>query len=121
MTAYRDERLRILRMLEEGRITADEAAKLLDALTAQQEKAGTEAPNRNIRIQVTRNDVPEIDVSLPLQLARVAMQFIPRAVRDDPDVPDLEGLLAMIERKGHGRLFAVHKEDAGLKVELFVE
>ncbi|MCP4228884.1 MAG: DUF2089 domain-containing protein [bacterium] len=77
MTA--DEKKKILNMLAEGKITADEALNLLNALGDDlREEAG--ARPKTLKVKVFKQDCeePDIDIGVPLNIARWAMKFIPR-------------------------------------------
>jgi len=69
-----EERLRILRLLEEGRINAQEAADLLAALESRQEReepfgfGGERAPRLHIRITDTDTGRVKTDVVVPMGL-----------------------------------------------------
>jgi len=76
-----EERSRILQMLADGRISAEEAERLLEALNG--EVGGVEPPARKgparlLRIYVKDPDGAEVKVNLPLALARFALKFIPK-------------------------------------------
>ena len=88
-----EERLKILEMLEQGKITADDAKKLLDALgsdepkkeptslsTAAASKVSSGKEKRLLRILVYEGDPdkPKVRVNIPLQLAKLAMKFVPK-------------------------------------------
>ena len=70
MGAFTGERVRILRMLEEGKVSVDEAARLLDAL----EGGGDgEAPRaRRIRITVRESGLSPLHVTIPVGLVERA-------------------------------------------------
>ena len=51
--AMTDDRLRILRMVEKGQISAEEGARLLDAITDDAARIRAEARSRSLRIVVT--------------------------------------------------------------------
>ncbi len=74
-----DDRTRILNMLAEGKITADEAARLLDALGSAPggERGDANAVKESPRfmcVQVT-DDEDRVDVRLPLALIRAGMKI----------------------------------------------
>jgi hypothetical protein len=87
-----EERLKILEMLEQGKISADDAKKLLDALGSEEPKSeptslSTAAAakvsggeKRLLRILVYEGDPdkPKVRVNIPLQLAKLAMKFVPK-------------------------------------------
>ncbi len=56
MSAFTDERNRILRMVETGQITAEQAAQLLDAMGSERERPRADrARSRTVRIRVTNS------------------------------------------------------------------
>lgn len=119
-----DERLQILRMVEQGKISADEAAKLLEALGA--DKAPPSAPgrrrNRFIRVKVMDGAKTRVNVNVPLELARIALRFIPKEtiqVKGVGDGLDLDEILRQLEEGFEGKLVDV--EDGGTRVEVVVE
>ena len=75
-----EERKRILQMLAEGQISAEEAAELIEALDDAPAVAEPrpEAPARLLRIYIhDPEDATEVKINLPLALARFALKFIP--------------------------------------------
>lgn len=89
-----EETKRILDMLSEGRLSVEEAERLLDALGAaaesgapadREEKTGRGPKPRFLRIIVDREG-RKVDVRLPLRLVRAGMRFtalIPEKARRD--------------------------------------
>lgn len=83
-----DERMKILRMLEEGKLKAEEASRLLKALSkgsSETRPATPDADSRWMRIHVKEldGDRSVVNVNLPMRLVNVALrlggQFIPEA------------------------------------------
>lgn len=89
-----DEKLKILELLEQGKISADEAKNLLDALgeggsasssqsssvpAKSKSGSGGKAKKRLLRVLVYEGDLnkPKVRVNIPLQLAKLAMKFVP--------------------------------------------
>lgn len=106
-----DERARILGLLEAGKISADQAAVLLDAVGESgpaaaargSGSAGTPRPRppaQLIRITVDARegdrDKAKIHVNVPLKLARFAARFLPKEARAELEGQsiDLSELLA---------------------------
>jgi len=88
-----EERMQILKMIEEGKISAEEGAKLLQALAGKSEKrrtsstlAGSEA--RWLRVRVTDLDTGRntVNVNIPMSLVTVGLKMGARFA------PDVEGL-----------------------------
>lgn len=113
-----EERKRILELLAEGQINAEEAERLLEALegTAEAElspRGGGAA--RLLRIYVhDPEDDTEIKVNLPLSLARFALKFIPEEQRAQIAEAgfDLDELLASLKSETpEGRLVELEQGD----------
>lgn len=91
------ERLQILHMVEDGTVSPEEAARLLEALDRSDRKRAQAQPRivgpRNIRIRVVaaKSNKADVDVTLPLGLVNtiVAMadRFAPGRI---PDLTDLQ-------------------------------
>ena len=89
-----DDRKRILAMLGEGKITADEAERLLDALghgpaTAAPGRPGSNHPPKYFRVEVDANEgdagPTKVNVRVPMQLLRAGVRLsalIPPSARD---------------------------------------
>src|SRR5690625_4976291 len=87
-----DERLQILRMLEEGKVSAEEAAKLLEAVGesgAGPTPAVGRRRNRVLRVHVTEGERTKVNVNVPLDLARVALRFVPKSALKQHGIEEL--------------------------------
>jgi hypothetical protein len=71
----------VLRLVSEGRLTAEEAAPILDALEGLRTSSATESDAgtgvRFARIEVTESGRKAVDLRIPLSLGRMAMSSIP--------------------------------------------
>lgn len=113
-----EERKRILQMLAEGQITAEEAAELIEALDDAPRAVAElrpEGPARLLRIYVhDPEDATEVKVNLPLTLARFALKFIPEEQRAQIAEAgfDLDELLASLKSETpEGRLVELEQAD----------
>ncbi len=121
-----DERLRVLRMVQEGQITAEEAAKLLDALQASGSAGRSRPTGRNLRVRVTDPATGRVyaSVNVPLALAQtfarvgghVGALFSPQLA--DVDFP---ALLKAVEAGEPGRVVEWVEAESGRRVEVFIE
>jgi hypothetical protein len=122
----REERLEILRMLEAGAITVDEAANLLDALyrVALPPVNGTTATQRSaearlVRIRVTDSTSGKamVNLAFPLELIKsgldIAAQFVPNYL------PKADAIRESVSAGFRGSLVDV--DDGGERVEIIVE
>ncbi len=117
------ERLQILKMVEKGQITAQEGARLLEALAGNSTDRTTASQPTWFRVRVTdtRTGRRKVDVNIPLSLVSVGMRLGARFAPKVADV-DLPNLLRQIEQEGmQGRVIDVMDEEDGEHVEIFVE
>ena len=123
--ASSEERLKILKMVEEGKITAEEGAKLLAALSQSRKPERKPVPRgpggstRWLRVRVTDSITgkTKATVNLPLGLVdaglKIASQYAPDIAFDE--------LAAAINEGAEGKLIDVMDEEDGEHVEIFIE
>jgi hypothetical protein len=75
---------RVLQLVASGRLTADEAGPILDALEGRQATQRArlpihqeEGPGRYARVEVTESGRKAVDLRIPLALGRMAVTAIP--------------------------------------------
>ena len=124
--ATTEERMRILKMVAEKQITAEEGARLLEALRA---PSGTEPQGRGdaskarwLRIRVTDRSSgrAKINVSLPVGLVDVGLKM---GARFAPEMAgmDMGAIQAALKEGIQGRIIEVDDEQDDERVEIFVE
>ncbi|MCD4733958.1 hypothetical protein K8R78_06935 [bacterium] len=109
-----EERRKILDMVVEGQITADEAEKLMAAADkADISEIGGDHSNRFLIIKVQQGDKTNVNVRLPLALARIAKMFIPKdvEVNGKPINVDFDEIISMVENAVTGNIVEVHQVD----------
>ena len=132
----REDRLKILRMLEEGKIKAEEAARLLEALNGP-EKPERKAQWLRIRVYDKDEDEPKVKVNLPFSLLKLFTKFgklkekIPSKVQerlrekgielDDEGLENLDKLIEEAGAQGKVTIADVVDEEDGQKVEIYIE
>jgi hypothetical protein len=125
MTAE-SERMQILKMIEQGLITAQEGARLLGALgegSPAKDAAGGGAKPRWFRVRVTdtRTGKRKVHVNIPLGLVNVGIRMGARFAPQIEDM-DLSEILRQIEEEGmQGKIIDVEDEEDGEHVEIYVE
>ncbi|HEY5572480.1 MAG TPA: hypothetical protein VIK64_05630 [Anaerolineales bacterium] len=125
--ATTEERMKILQMIKEGKITADEGAKLLAALSGSQKgprkfsSRATGGP-RWFRVRVTDTVTGKMktSVNIPLGLmewgVQIGAQFAPEVAN-----LNLEQIYEMLNSGVEGKIIDVVDEEDGQHVEIFVE
>ncbi|HEX4205863.1 MAG TPA: hypothetical protein VHZ51_17020 [Ktedonobacteraceae bacterium] len=124
MAASKDERNRILQLIELQQITADQAAELLDAMGDEPVRVIEQPRERTIRLRATtlKAGIPQSHVmaNLPVSLLRTSFKL---GANMFPQVSKgaLEDVLRAIERGNAGRLLDVQDLEKGERLEIFVE
>lgn len=119
-----DERMRILKMIEDKQITAEEGVRLLEALRASRETAptGETARPRWLRVRVTdrASGKPKVNVNIPVGLLDIGLKM---GARFAPDMNglDLKAIQEAIQGGMQGRIIEVDDEKDDERVEIFVE
>lgn len=125
-----EERMKILRMVEAGKITAEQATQLLESLdevpvstkTQPQAAAGSQMAGRWFRVRVTDTDTgrTRVNVRLPVGVVsagiKMGMRFAPQV-----EGLDLDALNAMINNGEIGQIVDMIDEKDGEHVEVFIE
>jgi len=122
MAASIDERNRILYMVETGKVTAAQAAQLLDMLALEQPHSDERFQKRMVRVRVTNlaNNRQKANVVIPVSLINVGLRLATRLL---PQVSGsaLEDLLHAIASGVTGRLLDLQDLEEGERVEIYTE
>jgi hypothetical protein len=124
--ATAEERMRILRMIQEGKINAEEGAKLLAALReSRKDVRSTSLSGRGptkgmLRVRVTdmTTGKTKVSVNLPLGLVDAGMNI---ASQYAPDVNFSEIAEAIRSGQMEGKIVDVIDEEDGEHVEVFID
>ncbi len=78
----KEEKLRILKMVEDGKISADEAARLIEALEKSENRPSErDLKRRWLRVNVTKDGEQKVNLRVPLALLKFGFQFAPMAMQ----------------------------------------
>ncbi|MBK9715467.1 MAG: hypothetical protein IPO81_29920 [Kouleothrix sp.] len=119
-----EERLRILKMIESGQVTAEQGAQLIEALgepTARERpRAGLQSRTLRVRVTDLSTRRQKINVTIPVSLVEVGLKL---GARLAPRVSgaNAEEIMQAIESGAPGRIFEMQDLDEGERVEIFVE
>lgn len=126
-----EEKLKILQMLQNGVITADQAAGLLEAMGEEKVSPAKEqvfsgetssSGKRWFRVRVTDSDTGKtrVNVRMPLGIVdaglKMGKMFVPEI-----DGMDIKELMGMIGSGAQGKLVDVFDDEDGEHVEVFIE
>lgn len=123
-----EERMKILKLIEEGKISAEEGAKLLSALS--DSRRGMQAPPRpsapggarmlRVRVTDTRTGRSKASVQIPLALVDAGLKI---GAHFAPEVEgvDMSNVMEALRMGVTGKIIDVTDEEDGEHVEIFVE
>lgn len=125
--ATTEERMQILRMIEEGKISASEGAELLRALEKKDAGSSSEplrgaSEPRWFRVRITdlgtgRN---KVNVNIPMGLVNVGMKMGARFAPEMEGV-DYDELMAAVRAGKQGKVIDITDNEDGERIEIFVE
>jgi hypothetical protein len=120
--------MQILKMIEEGKISASEGASLLRALEKDEPAAGPGQPLKGasqprwfrVRVTDTRTGRNKVNVNIPMGLVNVGIKM---GARFAPNVEgfDYKQLMDALESGKQGKVVDVQNEEEGERIEIFVE
>lgn len=125
--SMKEERAQILKMVSEGKVSAEEGARLLAAIKPPERPRSPARTNdafrgRWLRVRVLNmaTGKPKVNVNLPMGLVgmglRLGAQFAPELADFDMDE-----LMAAIEEGAQGKIIEVEDAEDGERVEIFIE
>jgi hypothetical protein len=120
-----EERMQVLKMIENRQITAAEGAKLLEAIDTasgkEQQAAAGRAP-RWFRVRITDKltGKPKVNVNIPMGLVNVGMRM---GAKFAPDMAglDLDEVMQAVKHGAQGKIIEVDNEEEAEHVEIYVE
>ncbi|MEW6717436.1 MAG: hypothetical protein AB1345_08035 [Chloroflexota bacterium] len=126
MMTTAQERLKILKMVQEGKISASEGAQLLNALSSSAPpKKGPihRGASRWLRVRVM--DIPsgkaKVNVNLPLRLVDAGMNIASQFVPDMGIEEMIDAVNEAIQDNLSGKIIDVIDEEDGEHIEVFIE
>ncbi len=123
--ATTEERMKILKMIDEGKITAEEGARLLSTLSETRKSAKKPSPRNSfggarwlrIRVTDTATGKSKATVNLPIGLVdaglNIASKYAPEVAFDE--------LVEAINAGVEGKIIDVYDEEDQEHVEIFIE
>jgi hypothetical protein len=129
------ERLKILKMVEEKKISADDAAKLMDALdgtNATRETARSSGarspgfrPGRLLRLRISDQETgrARVNLSIPVGIAHVIKSLVPPQEMEKLERQgfNLNAILDAIDGNTVGKVFEAEDDDRRVHIEISIE
>lgn len=134
--ATTEERLRVLKMVQDGKLSADQAAELLNALdsptqTSQRAAAAEDMSQRfsvggrggrwfRVRVTDTNSGKTRVNIRMPLSVVNAGLKM---GMKFAPEVDGLnpQQLSELINNGELGQIVDVYDDEDGEHVEVFIE
>ncbi|HVP58062.1 MAG TPA: hypothetical protein VMU02_08165 [bacterium] len=117
-----EERIRILKMLEDGNISADEAARLLDALTGDRPAGERPAAGKKMRLRVTdpESGRQTVNLTVPIGLAKFAIKFIPAEKKQQllAEGIDIDSIVSRVMTENIGKIVDIESKDGNIQISI---
>lgn len=126
MGDFKDEKLQILKMIEEGKITSEEGINLLEALDDTYDTSPVVTNKAKwIKIKVFEpEDKTNVDVTIPISLIDISMKIASKIVPDFSKYglseKDISGILDAIKNGASGKIVDIKSENGEI-VEIIIE
>ena len=124
-----EEKRMILQMIKDGKISIEEAEELLEKANPNESSDSnvrSKKPNSKkfLRVRVTEEDKVKANVNIPIALAEVGLNLIPKGklVVDGKQI-NMDQILKLIEEGTEGELVNIDSQDNGknYKVNIFID
>ncbi|MBI4813951.1 MAG: hypothetical protein HY802_06565 [Methanobacterium sp.] len=121
-----EERVQILEMVEDGKITAAEAMELFSALERNDQEIVPKTDAKWLKVRVyTLDDQPKVNVNIPISLVdvglKLAKKYDPKLKDSGLDNIDLDEILDAIKNGAEGKIVDVIDEEEQTKIKVYVE
>ena len=120
-----EERLKILKMIEDGKISAEEGTRLLGALNKQKQRRDEQSDSspRWLRVRVVdlNTGKESVRVNLPIALVNVGLKMGARFIPDAEQETVMQDLAQALSQGMMGKIVDIIDEEEGQRVEIFVE
>lgn len=121
-----EEKIQILEMVEEGKITASEASELLAALESTEEEIVPRTGVKWLKVRVhTMDDEPKVNVNIPISLVdvglKLAKRYDPKLKESGLDKIDLDEILEAVKNGAEGKIVDIVDEEEQTKIKVYVE
>ncbi|GAB4535518.1 MAG: hypothetical protein Fur0018_25880 [Anaerolineales bacterium] len=131
MMATSEERMRILKLVQDGKITPEEGVRLLQAMTTASKPAqdGKRVARRSggmqgrwfrVRVSDVKSGRARANINIPLGLMEWGLQIGAQFAPEVADI-DLSQLSEMLQDGALGKIVDVVDEEDGEHVEIFIE
>jgi len=122
-----EERIRVLQMIAEGKITANEGARLLEAMRAADQSSSSRRQTAEVspqwlhlRLSDPTSGQVKTDVSIPLSIVQIGLELGLRLTGND-HTAEVDQLVRALQEGREGKLLEAIDKESGQRLEIFIE
>jgi len=119
-----DEKMQILKMVEEDKIDAKEAMELINALEGNEENIGLKNDVKWLKVRVKTLD-DKVNVNIPVSLVdiglKLATTYASNLNKFESDQIDVKAIIEAVKNGDEGKIVDVEDAEKQTKVEVYVE
>jgi hypothetical protein len=116
-----EERMRILRLIENGQLTAEEGARLLGAMDDPRPARAARAQWVRIRVTDVKSNRQKVNVNIPVGLISIGLKLGARFASSANNNVNLDDLMEAIRHGATGKLVDLEDLEDGERIEIIVE
>ena len=122
-----EERMKILKMISDGKITAEEGSRLISALSQKSEKeikfAKRSRSNQMLRVRVTDMSTgkAKVNVNVPMKLVDAGLNIAAQFTPEMENAQMMEAVKEALAENMSGKIVDVVDEEDQEHVEIFIE
>lgn len=122
-----DERMKILKMINDGKISAEEGSRLLSALSQRSDKPNRTArhslSNQMLRVRVTDMSTgkAKVNINVPIKLINAGINIAAQFIPEMESAQMMEAVKEALAENLSGKIVDVIDEEDQEHVEIFIE
>lgn len=122
-----EERMKILKMISDGKITAEEGSQLIAAMSQRSEKSDRAAKRslsgRMLRVRVMdlRTGKTRVNVNVPMNLVDAGLNIASQFTPEVENAQMMEAVKEALAENMTGKIVDVIDEEDGEHIEIFIE
>jgi hypothetical protein len=124
--SMKEERAQILKMVSQGKVSAEEGSRLLAAIKSPERQRSPKTHDRfrgrwlRVRVLNMATGKTKVNVNLPMGLVNMGLRFGAQFTPELADF-DMDELVAAIEEGAQGKILEVENAEDGERIEMFIE
>lgn len=120
-----EEKLLILKMIEEGKVTSAEGLELLDAVESKSSQMKSTSNAKWLKIRISEGDKAKVNVNIPVSLIDIGLKLADKMSPEMKDMDlnniDFDEIIEAVKNGAEGKLVDIYDEEENQKIEIYVD